>query len=193
MIPLNHSFTGTPILILSIDPAWNQAKIDADNAAIRAAIKAAEAGPDPDPGEPLAPCPWASLADHPVAQYHRGESRYDKSTVEAWLLPSVRPSMFVLRRLSWSEFGDYKRLRVDLKDRHAATKHAIRYGVLRIADLEGIDWPDRDRDRDRADAPPLTEAQLEKLRNRLGDDVLEAIAAAIYLASEVPTPAEKKA
>jgi hypothetical protein len=189
MIPLNHSFTGTPILILSIDPAWNEAKIDADNAGIRAAIKAVEAGRDPDPGEPLAVCPWVSLADHPVAQYHRGESRYDKSTIEAWLLPSVRPSMFVLRRLSWSEFGDYKRLRIDLKDRLAATKHAIRFGVQRVVDLEGIEWTDRDR----TDAPPLTEAQLERLRARLGDDILEAIAAAIYLASEVPTPAEKKA
>jgi hypothetical protein len=188
-IPLNHSFTGTPILILSIDPAWNEAKIKADNAAILAAIKAVEAGYDPDPGDPLASCPWPSLLDHPVAQYHRGESRYDKSTVEAWLLPSVRPSMFVLRRLSWPEFLDYKRLRIDLKDRGAAMKHAIRYGLQRVADLEGIDWPDRDR----ADAPPLTEAQLERLRNRLGDDVLEAIAAAIYRASEVPTPAEKKA
>jgi hypothetical protein len=189
MIPLNHSFTGTPILILSIDPAWNEAKIDADNAAIRAAIKAAESGQDHDPSEPLAPCPWASLADHPVARYHRGESRYDKSTVEAWLLPSVRPSMFVLRRLSWPEFLDYKRLRLDLKDRGAAMKHAIRYGLQRVADLEGIDWPDRDR----ADAPPLTEAQLERLRNRLGDDCMEAISAAVFQASQVPTPAEKKA
>jgi hypothetical protein len=189
MIPLNHSFTGTPILILSIDPAWNDVKIEADNTAIRAAIKAAEAGQDSDPGEPLTACPWPSLLDHPVAQYHRGESRYDKSTVEAWLLSSVRPSMFVLRRLSWPEFLDYRRLRIDLKDRGAAMKHAIRYGLHRVVDLEGIDWSDRDR----ADAPPLTEAQLERLRNRMGDDCMEAISAAIFHASAVPTPAEKKA
>ena len=185
-LPPAHRFTHDPVLVLECDPAWNKERIKADESAIARARLAREAGVDSE--TPLEPCPWPSAADHPVSLYSSGESRFDLRTVQPWLLPDSPPSMFVLRRLSWSDFLTSEHLRTDLSNAGAAHVHAVRFGLLRVTNLDGFSLPDRDH----RDAAPLTMVECERLRERIGDVSFRELAAAIWMVSRAPTPTEGK-
>jgi hypothetical protein len=202
-LPPTHRLDHIPIVIFPQDEAWNNAKIEADQLAITARVRRDEriealrglANLDDAQRAELAaleancdPCPWASLADHPVSRYHAGESRYDKRTIEPWLHPTSRPAMIILRRLTWAEYRQFWHLRSDVGNTPEADAYAIRHGVLRVSDLDGVPWALDRRD----DAPPLTDAQLEQLRDRLGDAHMRLLAGAVFLVSRAPTPAEGK-
>ena len=203
-LPPTHRLDHTPIVIFPSDGAWDNAKIEADQRAIEARVRRDErvadlrgrAALDEAQRAELAaleagtgePCPWPSLADHPVARYHSGESRYDKRTIEPWLKPTERPAMITLRRLTWAEFRAWGHLRHDLGNTAEADAYAIRHGMLRASDLDGLPWAlERQHD-----APPLTDAQLEQLRDRIGDGLMRLLAGAVYLVSRAPTPLEGK-
>jgi hypothetical protein len=201
-LPPTHRLDHPPIVIFPQDSAWNNAKIEADTRAIDDRVRVDErlaelrgrASLDDEQRAELAaleatePCPWPSRADHPVARYHSGESRYDKKTIEPWLQPTSRPAMIILRRLSWAEYRAFWHIRSDLDNVPEANAYAIRHGVVRAVDLDGLAWAAERRD----DSPPLTDTQLEQLRDRLGDGLIGLLAGAVYLVSRAPTPAEGK-
>ena len=203
-LPPTHRLDHTPIVIFPSDGAWDNARIEADQRAIAARVRRDErlaelrgrASLDDEQRAELAaleagtdePCPWPSLADHPVSRYHSGESRYDKRTIEPWLKPNERPAMIVLRRLTWAEYRHFWHLRTDIGNTPEADAYAVRHGLQRVSDLDGLPWA-TDR---QPDAPPLTDAQLEQLRDRIGDSLVRLLAGAVYLVSRAPTPLEGK-
>jgi hypothetical protein len=90
------------------DDAWDVERINADTAAADAATR----------------------AEHPVARYWAGKTRFDLAAegVRNWIRPGALPTIFVFRRLSLSE---YTRV-VDMGAVHAMWTECARVGLVEI-------------------------------------------------------------
>jgi hypothetical protein len=164
-LPPVHRVDHPPILIASVDLAWDNDKIDADHKAIQAGT-----------------AEWPTLADHPVARYATGVSRYDAATIKPWLRPGEEPARFALRRLNMAEHNEVQRL-LSTDQWPRARSYALKHGLADITGVPGLEGMSH----------PLTEAQIEKMRGTVGDAVMLEVSQAIILVSRVELDdAEKK-
>ena len=167
-LPPAHRVNHAPILIPSLDAAWDNEKIEADKAAIKAAK-----GKHPE---------WPEASDHPTARYWNGESRYDEATIRPWLLADVEPTRFTLRRLDQDEIDEADRL-VEVGLQQRATTYCFRRGIVSVTNLDGDPVP----------AAPLSKDQDRELLDRIGKLARTEVAVAVYRVSQVTLNiAEKK-
>jgi hypothetical protein len=197
-IQANHRFTGAQHYVFTDDSAWNRTKINRE-------LDLISGLEDPEPGEVI---PWQTRDDHPVVRFRDGSSRFDIDTIRDYLLPGVRPTFVVMRRLSqpaWLELqslmeresnvlepvfdadgkprkdadGKVMMMAARVVGRMASLSWAVQHGVVSIDDL-GV----------RAGRQGLTDPQLDQLREQLGDERFVLLGYACLSVTRSLTPVE---
>jgi hypothetical protein len=199
-IPVNHSLDKPMVYIPAGDDAWNKSLFDGElakiaaraaaenRAAERAAAKASGDWVDDDEPEAEAePAPWDSESEHPIRVYASGDSRFDISTVSAYLLPNVRPARFYLKRFglrAWTEIVDL----VSQGKTGEGLMLALRHGLEKI-DIEGLEGFKLQRIKA---SNTISEDSLNELRHLIGEHEFVMACWAAYNANRGLQPAEKK-
>lgn len=194
----NHRATHTPIYIFPDDDAWDRKRIDRELGLISGVE-------DPEPGEQV---PWATRDDHPVVRFRDGSGKFDVDTIREYLLAGRKPTYVVMRwvsRSAWLEIKSLLEREVNVvelvKDEDGKPKKdedgkpmteatgvlgrattldcAIRHVVVSIDDV-GV----------KAGKQGLTDAQLEQLREQLGDERHELLGYACLASTRSLTNAE---
>lgn len=196
-IPANHRLTHVPTYIFAHDDAIDREKVDRELAIIDAINLAAARKPDdpeldPETAELAAlPCAWAERDDHPMERFASGRSRFDLATIRDYLKPNVRPTFFVLRRMT---FGQWQAVQaslerevpvvqrmVDAEGNHIASDDDGNPLVREVARLGRTDTlalalrhtlESCDDLGIQAKRTGLTDEQLESIRDQLGDHAL---------------------
>lgn len=163
MLPRQHTIAGDLEYVHISDDAWDVERIDAELALLSEREK----------------------ADHPWVHYVLGVSRYDLPAVRSYMRPGVTPTVFVLRRLDESEWGEAQRA-IRRDDVEAARVLAWRHGLVSVT---GIDLPTEGAALRRG---RLTDADQAKLLAYLGAGILADVGEAVLRASKSLTEDEKK-
>lgn len=171
-LPPLHRVDHRPVYILSFDDAWDHDRLGREIAAIK---------------DPAQESTWERTEDHPWLRYYSGESRCDLATVSAWLLkdPADPPIRFSFRRLTLREMAMVEA--AQQTSIPAGRNLALAYALI---DVEGAEIALTRGGRE----PPhrLTDEDMQRLRERVGDQGIRELGNQAIACSRELLQAEKK-
>lgn len=170
------------VFVHQYDTAWDTDRTDYELAVIDGK-REAEAG---------RPVPWTKRSEHPWWRYVAGETRADVKPVEEYLKHRDGPEgpvRFRLQRIgSPGRWALVRELEEQGKD-YSARQMALRLSLTGVDDPRFVGGLDLEGGRR---GEPLTDTDLQKLRETYGDEVYEQLGIIAIKCSRSLTEAEKK-